>query len=247
MSLTVSLKDQLNIGAPHHAYLIVGERVGIIAELKAMLEDDSFVIKANADFHLYEHDAFLMEHAHELRRQQAMHASLGSRKIFVVAFNTIISEAQNALLKTLEEPTVGTKFFFITRTAEIMLPTVRSRMQVIRHQPLATSPQSLEKNSGEEFLKATIPERMKIIEKYTKVKVDQKAEAKESARVFLELLERALYQRIPTSLPIGSEVGISKKTAAALESVVTAKRYLSDRSPSVKLLLEHLALTIYTA
>ena len=63
--LAMSLKVDLNVAAPHHAYLIVGERAGIIIELKTMLENDGFAIKANADFHLYELDAFLLEHAHE--------------------------------------------------------------------------------------------------------------------------------------------------------------------------------------
>ena len=196
-----------------------------------MLEADGFVIKANADFHLYEHDAFLIEHAHELRREQGMHASQGSRKIFVVAFNTIMIEAQNALLKTLEEPTEGTKFFFITRNGEMLLPTVRSRMQVIRMEEAETMLGA--KDPGVLFLVATVPERLKFIERYTKVKADDKPRAKEESRVFLIALERAVYAKGNTML-----------YAKALEDILTAKRFLSDRSPSVKLLLEHLALTV---
>lgn len=227
------LKDQLNINAPHHAYLIVGERVSIISELKTMIEDDGFATKANADFHLYEHDAFLIEHAHELRHEQSMHASLGSRKIFVVAFNTIMSEAQNALLKTLEEPTGGTKFFFITRNGEMLLPTVRSRMQIIRME--VNDEDQGQKDQGIVFLAASIPERLKMIERYTKVKADDKPKAKEEARVFLISLERALYAK--------EDIAHYSK---ALEDILTAKQYLSDRSPSVKLLLEHLSLTVPT-
>ncbi len=233
MSLKESLRSELNVAAPHHAYLIVGEREGIVAELKTMLEEDGFVVKANADFHLYEHDAFLLEHAHELRREQAMHASVGGRKIFVVAFNTIMSEAQNALLKTLEEPTEGTKFFFITRNGEILFPTVRSRMQVIRILEVETNFASID--SGILFLAASIPERLKQIERYTKAKTDDKPRAKEEARVFLIALELATYAK-----------GENMRYAIALEDILTAKRFLSDRSPSVKILLEHLALTIPT-
>ena len=233
MSLKKSLRSELNVAAPHHAYLIVGERGGIIAELKTMLEEDGFAIKANADFHLYEHDAFLLEHAHELRREQAMHASVGARKIFVVAFNTIMSEAQNALLKTLEEPTEGTKFFFITRSGEVLIPTVQSRMQVIRIEDNETPLGS--KDTGVVFLAASIPERLKQIERYTKAKTDDKPRAKEEARVFLIALERATYAK-----------GENVRYAKALEDILSAKRFLSDRSPSVKLLLEHLALTIPT-
>jgi erythromycin esterase-like protein len=211
-----------------------GERSVILAELTLFLSDAGVAQRGNADFHLYEHDAFLIEHAHSLRAEQSMHGAEGARKIFVVAFNTMMSEAQNALLKTLEEPTAGTHFFFITRTGEILFPTVRSRMQVIRGKETGDRRQE-EGNAGEKFLHAPLPERMKMIEHFTKAKTEEKPKAKEDARIFLESLERALYQETPK---------VTFGIAEALQNVITAKRYLSDRSPSLKLLLEHLALTV---
>ena len=89
------------------------------------------------------------------------------------------------------------------------------------------------KDPGVVFLAATVPERLKFIERYTKVKADDKPRAKEESRVFLIALERAVYVKGNTVL-----------YAKALEDILTAKRFLSDRSPSVKLLLEHLALTV---
>ena len=233
----MSLGEYMDVGGAHHAYLILGERAVILAELRVLLESDGIATKANVDFHMYEHDVFLIDDAHELRHEQSMHASSGSRKIFIVAFNTITSEAQNALLKTLEEPTLGTQFFFTTRTGEILFPTLRSRMQTIQMQSSENSDQvrgaGLPAQAGEKFLNATIPERMKMVEKYTKVKADDKSRAKEDARVFLESLEYALYKIMDKKI----------QCAKTLEDVTTAKRYLSDRSPSLKLLLEHLALT----
>jgi hypothetical protein len=211
-----------------------GERPVLIKELMLLLADAGIIQKGNADFHLYEHDTFLIEHAHGLRAEQSMHAAAGSPKIFIVAFNTMMSEAQNALLKTLEEPTAGTHFFFVTRTGEILFPTVRSRMQVIQGKETGDRRQE-EGNAGEKFLHAPLPDRMKMIEHFTKAKTEEKPKVKEDARVFLESLERALYSVTPKAT-----FGV----AEALQNVITAKRYLSDRSPSLKLLLEHLALTI---
>lgn len=226
------LRDHITGDYLHHAYLIEGERQGVLLQLISLLQDFGVTTHANADYHLYEHDAFLIEHAHQLRREQTMHGASGARKIFVVAFNTMMSEAQNALLKTLEEPTAGTHFFFVTRTGEILLPTVRSRMQIIKG--LGSRVEGLE-NAGEKFLNAALPERMKMIEHFTKAKTEEKPKAKEDARIFLESLERALYKTTP---------GAALPVAESLQNVITAKRYLSDRSPSLKLLLEHLALTV---
>lgn len=234
----MNLSEHINLEHLHHAYLLEGERGAVISELTLLLSDGGIDQKGNGDFHLYEHDAFLIEHAHSLRREQSMHGAEGARKIFIIAFNTMMSEAQNALLKTLEEPTAGTHFFFVTRTGEILFPTVRSRMQVIRSREAGSKEAGDRRqeagNRGEEFLRATLPERMKMIEHFTKAKTEEKPKAKEEARIFLESLERALYET--PKVTFGA--------AEALQNVITAKRYLSDRSPSLKLLLEHLALTI---
>jgi hypothetical protein len=107
-------------------------------------------------------------------------------------------------------------------------------MQVIRSKEAGDRNQETG-NAGEKFLKASLPERMKMIESLTKAKTEEKPKAKEDARIFLESLEHALYKATPK---------VTFPVAEALQNVLTAKRYLSDRSPSLKLLLEHLALTV---
>jgi DNA polymerase III delta prime subunit len=222
----------------HHAYVIESSREEGLATLRTLLKSFDISLKGNPDFHEYIFDNFLLDHAHTLRREQSMRGAGGAKKIFFVAFNTILHEAQNALLKTLEEPTEGTHFFFITRTSEVLLPTLRSRMQIIRSQPVTHSQESAEKNIGKEFLAATVALRMKMIEPMTKAKADDKSDAKEAARTFLDSLECALYAEFR------GVASPSPGLAHSLEYILFAKRTLSERSPSVKLLLEHLALTV---
>ena len=160
-----------------------------------------------------------------------------NKKIFIIAFNTMTSEAQNALLKTIEEPTQDTHFFFITRTKETLIPTLRSRMQIV---PLESEAHADTKKVGEKFLKASLPERFDMIEPLTKAKKDDKSEAKEEARVFLVSLERALYAHLSRAALDRSHLEV----AQALEDVITTSKYLSDRAPSLKILLEQLAMTV---
>jgi DNA polymerase III delta' subunit len=47
--------------------------------------------------------------------------------------------AQNALLKTLEEPTANTLFFLMTQRSKAMLPTIRSRCLLVRLAPAAAA------------------------------------------------------------------------------------------------------------
>lgn len=46
--------------------------------------------------------------------------------------------AANALLKTLEEPPVGSHIFLVTSRADSLLPTIRSRCQTLRFAPVVT-------------------------------------------------------------------------------------------------------------
>lgn len=63
----------------------------------------------------------------------------GSRKIAVIDDADLMNDAAaNALLKTLEEPPERAILFLIASNADALLPTIRSRCQVIRFAPLST-------------------------------------------------------------------------------------------------------------
>ncbi|MGB9913633.1 MAG: hypothetical protein ACPLRO_09730, partial [Candidatus Kapaibacteriota bacterium] len=64
----------------------------------------------------------------ELRKNLALSNSLSGRK-FVVIINAdeMRTEAQNAFLKTLEEPRTDVTFFLLTARLEGLLPTILSR------------------------------------------------------------------------------------------------------------------------
>lgn len=59
-----------------------------------------------------------------------------ARKVFVIDSSEAMNEiAQNALLKTLEEPPGDTVFILITYASENLLPTIRSRSQLFNFRP----------------------------------------------------------------------------------------------------------------
>ena len=65
-------------------------------------------------------------------------AVLGHGKVFVVDEAELISEeAQNVLLKTLEEPSAGTTLVLVTASEDRLLPTIRSRCQRVAFRPLS--------------------------------------------------------------------------------------------------------------
>ncbi len=57
----------------------------------------------------------------------------GRRRVVIVdEADAMLSEAQNALLKTLEEPPSASMFVLVTSRPDELLPTVRSRCQRLR-------------------------------------------------------------------------------------------------------------------
>lgn len=228
----MDLRSHIKKDSLSHAYIIEGEREEGLSALRTLMESLEVEARANPDYHEYIFETLLLEDAHHLRREQSMRGGEGKKKIFVVAFNGITGESQNALLKTLEEPTDNTHFFFLVRTSAMLLPTVRSRMQLVRPANAVAGGANI---FAQKFLHAGVSERLKMIERMTKAKTEDKPRAKEEARVFIGALETLLYEKFQ-SLP--------SEYKQAIEDVIVAKHELAGRAPSIKILLEHLALTL---
>ncbi len=58
------------------------------------------------------------------------------RAIIIDAADDMERSGANALLKSLEEPSQGTFFFLISHASDRLLPTIRSRCQMLRFEPL---------------------------------------------------------------------------------------------------------------
>jgi DNA polymerase-3 subunit delta' len=65
----------------------------------------------------------------------------GPKAVVVEGAERMTPQAQNCLLRTLEDPPAGTVFFLLAEALGAMLPTVRSRCRVVNLAPL--SPQAL--------------------------------------------------------------------------------------------------------
>ncbi len=62
----------------------------------------------------------------------------GRRRVVIIdEADALVSQAQNALLKTLEEPTPSSVFILVTSRPDMLLPTVLSRCPQLRFRPLS--------------------------------------------------------------------------------------------------------------
>jgi DNA polymerase-3 subunit delta' len=82
--------------------------------------------------------AILVDQMRDLEREANFRPFEGSARVFLIEDADKLNDASsNALLKTLEEPPVTSHLILITARPAALLPTIRSRCQVIRFAPLA--------------------------------------------------------------------------------------------------------------
>ncbi|MEK9184892.1 MAG: hypothetical protein AAB866_01860 [Patescibacteria group bacterium] len=214
-----------NTGTLHHAYCIEGKREEVLLELYKFLEKD-FKIKllGNPDLWVRQYDTLTIDDSREIKEFHLCKSfDESGKKISIISTNFITREAQNALLKIFEEPFPGNYFFIITPSSEIFMPTLRSRL-------MFSSFSSILKinDNAKKFVKSSISERLAMV----KSLVEDIQDEKKSKADAIELVNG-----------IECEL-VAKKDFRRIEEIIKLKNYLSDRAPSVKKILEHIALII---
>ncbi|MBX4206515.1 hypothetical protein KW784_01890 [Candidatus Parcubacteria bacterium] len=195
----------------HHASLLIGGHAQALAHVESLFG----TLKGSPDYFPWEGETFGIGEARRLSEQAARKA-FGPRKVFFIAPETITLEAQNALLKTFEEPGEETYFFLVLRDAATVIPTLRSRMQTTVLQGGETG------GEAEKFLKLSVSGRLAFVKKF----VDRE----ESLPAFLDALLLALRKRTNQS--------------EALKSAFKMRLVADQRAASARLVLEHLALLL---
>ena len=203
----------------HHAYFIEGNKEKVLLDLEAFLKDAFKVVRqGNPDVHYGEHESFGIDEGRDLQSMQSLRPVLGDRKFFILFVESITSEAQNSLLKVFEEPTPGTHFFVISSSDRILLPTLRSRMIVVTH-PSASKIDM--RGEARKFIpmspKARLDFVAPMIEEKDKAKVEE----------FLQAVVAELH---------------AKGAWKSIKEILLLIGYLKDRAPSLKLILERVAI-----
>lgn len=153
----------------HHATLLIGDRGAALEYLEELCGS----LMGSPDYFPSTAELFGIDEA-RLLSEQAVRKAFGHRKIFFLAPEKITLEAQNALLKTFEEPIADTHFFLAVRDEGVVIPTLRSRMQVVR---VAASDAHAE---AAKFLGLPLKDRLAWVKKFV--------DAEKNLSVFLDSL-----------------------------------------------------------
>ncbi len=207
----------------HHAILIEGDKAGALEAFKEHLKSRGKILERNPDIIILDIQNFGIEESRMLTSLALRSPIQEVIKTIILFAGDITREAQNALLKLLEDPNPHVEFLISVPNAHALLPTLRSRLYIVKGEK-----GNEDTNDAKKFIKAAVGERLSQIEKIVK---DQKDEgSKENVRSFLLGVIHELEKS-------------SDENMAALKTACDALLYIDDKGSSVKLLLESVALS----
>lgn len=223
-------------GRLHHAYGISGDREKVQEEIFAFLEHDlNFPINANPDFWQGEFNVFKVDDGRTINEAHLNMPIKYDRKVFVIFANSMTDPAQNSLLKIFEEPQASTTFFLVLPSMVDLLPTLKSRLIFGTTEDKKKDSLSL----AEEFLNAKVGKRLEIVAKIVKDIKDEK-QTKAGAIKFIKNIELV----VKNNMKVKNAHNARSGSLLAIEDLEKAISYASDESPSIKVILEHLALVL---
>ncbi len=205
----------------HHAYVAYGDPNATREFAAYIARERGIDVAHNPDFHVRQYSSLDVDEARALRALASL--SGAGLRVFVLGAHTIGREAQNALLKSIEEPGENTLFALLVPRGAL-LPTLRSRLLEIPFEN-----KKKKETVAAAFLSALPSARSKLIGTIVEDK------DKEAAYDLVCEIEKRLHERISDTT-----------VRAALEELSSMRSYLMDRSASAKMILEHVALVVPT-
>lgn len=198
----------------HHATLYIG------SSLEAAALPASVRVSGNDIIHEVFPDLLTVADARRIAQSAARMPIESAERVLVIFANRIGNEAQNALLKLLEDPPGHTRFVLVVPTVTMLLPTVRSRLQL----ESTVNDVGVTTESGSAFLQATYKDRLGTIERLHKAK------------------DRVTMRAMLTD--IGNYVSQQSVSSECMRAATTALQYRDFSGASMKMWLEYLALLL---
>lgn len=201
----------------HHCYTVAAtETEDCVQELKHLIKElDLETQDVFLDSEVVE--TLTIEMARSLR-DRGQQKSTGETRCIIRGFGTATNEAQNALLKIIEDPAAGVYFFLVTPQPDQLLETIRSRALALDNVcSTKLEPGKLDDIAGEFIKSKSLVDRLGAV---------GKLKTRQEMRVFV--------QRLSVTKIARNHQGFGK----ALEQVAD---WGKDSGASVKLLGQYLA------
>jgi hypothetical protein len=225
------LKSHCETGHFSRGYLLVGDRQKSRENGREaaaiLLGCDVSSLDSHPDFWEQFFESFGPEESNILKQKSATKPIISEKKVFLLSVNSFDAFTSASISKIIEESPETCHFFFIATFSENVPAVLRSNLINIIEGDFKISDDK--KKFYEKFLKAGPVERLSLAK--------NSANDKKAALDFLNELEIILSKQIKGQ-------PLSAGLLSSLEELQKDRRYLFDRAPSPKLIIEHFALTL---
>ena len=196
----------------HHANLLVGNKDWALSQIPESERTQG------SDVFVTNYERMSIADVRTLIYEAGLRPVERSYRTFVLLCDSLLHEAQNALLKLFEEPNEHTLFYLILPREDILLPTLRSRLYV-----LGIEQETSSQKQFDAFLKLGYAERLKVIQE----------RLAEEDTTWLTEFSRGL-----------EHYAQGKRDPKLINETLLFLSYIHTTGSSKKMLLEHIALVV---
>jgi DNA polymerase III delta prime subunit len=220
----------------YHSYVVEGDPEATGNLLLEFLKVRKEIEEESPDVLFQIYESFSMDSASGIKNWHSKKGIGKGKKICIIATKFINREAEQTLLKIIEEPTNNTHIFIVIPDSSVLLSTILSRVHVVKTKQ--QSDKDLQKLAAT-FVLSSTKVRIDEVAKIIKENKDEESsgQLRFYATTFVNELENIFYQKFKKNRT-------DKKTQFILSELQKARGYLSTPGAAVKMILEHLALMI---
>lgn len=208
-----------------HGVAIIGNRHENQRLLRAYLEKNKIPVSGNPDIFIYDNESLKIDTLRDEILPFLNNQKVSEHRFLIISVDQVGFEVQNAFLKNLEEPHVGTYIIFLIENTDKLLATIHSRVWVITG----------DTTSGETrletpvFLSQDLSGRFSYIESWTKNKKDEDNVSKAEISYFINQLEKKLWES-------------GNRDAVLFADIRKMRDYVGIRGASHRIILDFLAM-----
>jgi len=220
----------------YHSYVIEGNPEQTVYLLREFLEFRGDINKQSGDVMVNLYDSFAILDSQRVKEWHQNKSIDQKKKICIIGTKFINREAEQTLLKIIEEPKENTHFFIVVPDSSLLLDTILSRVHLIKNIEDENPDQN---NFAQEFLFLNPAARIDKVADIIKEFKDSENSGglRHKAINLINGLESIFYKKWKTDVN-------NENIKFVLNELKNCRDFLSTPGASVKMILEHIALMI---
>jgi Cft2 family RNA processing exonuclease len=220
----------------YHSYVIESSIEETPYLLLKFLEERGDVEKQSSDILIEKYDSFAILDGQKIKEWHQNKSIGEGKKICIISTKFINREAEQSLLKIIEEPNNQTHFFIIVPDSSLLLDTIMSRVHLVK---ITQKDIQISDSTASEFLNFSLPSRIEKVAEIIKEFKDSENSGGLRFRAIslINGIEKNIYEKWKKDLN-------NENYKFILEELKNSRDYLGNPGASVKMILEHIALVI---